>query len=78
MWGLLRFLLFEDAFSILFTKLECFMVRLSRLLVGNAVSSVEAEEGKDVCGFAALATFARAEVRFFWMGAYGLMSINGA
>ena len=61
--GRLRFWIFEDDFSILETKEECLIVRLS-FLEEEKRESVEVGVGRVTCGRAARADFARAVVRF--------------
>lgn len=62
MFGRRRFCDLDDDFSILLTKAECFIVRLSLLDEGK--SELSEGVGRVICGRAARADFACAEVRF--------------
>lgn len=68
--GRRRFRVFDEDFSILLTKAECLIVRLSFLDEEKSASS-SVGVGGATCGRAARDDFARAEVRFFTvMGAW--------
>lgn len=64
LFGRLRFWTFEEDFSILLTKAECFIVRLSFLDEGNSAFKSSEGVGRVGCGRDARAGLARAEVRF--------------
>ncbi|KAL5466624.1 hypothetical protein PMIN07_003591 [Paraphaeosphaeria minitans] len=63
LFGRRRFWIFEEDFSILLTKSECLVVRLSFLEEEKSASS-SVGVGRVICGRAARDDFARADVRF--------------